>query len=540
MRAGWLKWAGRLSVVLALAVPAAAEETPKRGGTLTYLIPADAPPSFDAHRESTFATVHGGAPFYSLLIRVNPDNPAATTDFTCDLCTEIPQPLDGGKTYTFKIRQGVKFHDGSPLTAEDVAATFRAIIFPPEGVLSARVANFLMVDKVETPDASTVLFRLKFPTAAFLPSLANPFNWIYKKAILDKDPHWYEKNILGTGPFKFAHYETGQSVTGVRNPDYYQQDLPYLDGFVAIYADKQATRVDAIRSDRAAIEFRGMPPSARDELVSALGDKIVVQEGDWDVGSAITPNHKRKPFDDVRVRRALTMAIDRWGGAPSLSKIAIVHTVAGIVFPGSPLAANKQELEQIAGYWPDIEKSRAEAKRLLKEAGAEGISFELLNRNVDQPYKYVATWLIDEWSKIGLHVTQRVLPTGPFFEGLRNGSFDVTIDFNCQAVVNPLLDVGKFLPHSVYTENYGNYDDQKEIDLYQQLLHETDPAKQRALMREFEKYVLDTEAHMFMTPWWYRIIPYRSYVKGWKISPSHYLNQDLATVCWTSSRCGGS
>jgi len=107
MRAGVPLCAAALSVVLALTSPAAAEETPKRGGTLTYLIPADAPPSFDAHRESTFATVHGGAPFYSLLIRVNPDNPASTTDFTCDLCTEMPQPLDGGKTYTFKIRQGV-------------------------------------------------------------------------------------------------------------------------------------------------------------------------------------------------------------------------------------------------------------------------------------------------------------------------------------------------------------------------------------------------------------------------------------------------
>src|SRR5437879_8085754 len=112
MRAGWLKWAGRLSVVLALTSPAAAEETPKRGGTLTYMIPADAPPSFDAHRESTFATVHAGAPFYSLLIRINPDNPASTTDFVCDLCTAMPQPSDDGKTYTFKIRSGVKFHDG--------------------------------------------------------------------------------------------------------------------------------------------------------------------------------------------------------------------------------------------------------------------------------------------------------------------------------------------------------------------------------------------------------------------------------------------
>jgi peptide/nickel transport system substrate-binding protein len=244
----------------------------------------------------------------------------------------------------------------------------------------------------------------------------------------------------------------------------------------------------------------------------------------------VTPNHKRRPFDDVRVRRALTLAIDQWRGAPALAKIAIVRTVGGIVFPDSPLAATREELQQIAGFWPIIDKSRAEAKRLLKEAGAEGLTFELLNRNVDQPYKYVATWLIDEWSKIGLRVTQRVLPTGPFFEGLRNATFDVAVDFNCQSVVNPLLDVGKFLPRSVYAENYGNYEDQKEIDLYQQMLRETDLTKQRDLMREFEKYVLDTEAHMLMTPWYYRIIPYRSYVKGWKISPSHYVNQDLSTV----------
>src|SRR5713226_6349462 len=110
-----------------MAPPATAEETPKRGGILTYMIPADAPPSFDGHRESTYATVHAVAPFYSVLIRINPANPASTTDFVCDLCTEMPTPTDAGKTYTFKIRQGVRFHDGTPLTAADVAASWRKI-----------------------------------------------------------------------------------------------------------------------------------------------------------------------------------------------------------------------------------------------------------------------------------------------------------------------------------------------------------------------------------------------------------------------------
>ena len=86
------------------------------------------------------------------LIRANPYDPGKTDDLVCDLCTAMPKPTDDGKTYTFKIREGVKFTDGSPLTAEDVAASWNEIIFPPEGVISARQSNFVMVDKVEATD----------------------------------------------------------------------------------------------------------------------------------------------------------------------------------------------------------------------------------------------------------------------------------------------------------------------------------------------------------------------------------------------------
>jgi peptide/nickel transport system substrate-binding protein len=522
--------AAGLVAAAALVLPANADETPKHGGTLTFMIAADSPPSWDGHKESTFAMVHAAAPFYSLLVRINPDNPGSTTDITCDLCTAMPQPTDDGKTYTFKIRDDVRFHDGSPLTAADVAASWNEIVFPPPGVLSARAGNYSMIDKIESPDPKTVVFHLKFATGAFMPALASPFNWIYKKEILDKDPHWYEKNILGTGPFKFAGYETGQSIKGVRNPDYYQKGLPYLDGFVGLYVPKQATRIDALRADQAAIEFRGVPPAARDELKAALGDKIAFQEGDWDVGSEVTPNHSRKPFDDPRVRRALTLGIDRWGGAPALSKIAIVKTVGGLVYPESPLAMSKEELQQVAGYWPDIEKSRAEARRLLKEAGAEGISFELLNRDVDQPYKYVGVWLIDQWSKIGLHVTQKVVPTGPWFENMRKGTFDVVVEAPGYGIVNPPIDVEKALPESAASENYGHYKDAQAVDLYDKMLRETDPTTQRTLMHQFEKYMLDEQTHEIWVLWWHRIVPYRSYVKGLKIAPTHFINQDLARL----------
>jgi peptide/nickel transport system substrate-binding protein len=519
-----------LVILLSLGSPARAEETPKRGGTLTFMIPADSPPSFDGHREATFATIHAVAPFYSVLIRANPADPANTTEFVCDVCTTMPTPTDQGRTYSFTIRDDIRFQDGSSLTAEDVAASWNKIVNPSEGVISPRRGYYAMVDKIAAPDPKTVVFQLKFATAAFLPALADPYAFIYKKAIIDKDPHWYERNIMGSGPFRFKEYQAGQSIEGVRNPDYYRPGLPYLDGYIGLFADKQAVRVAALRSDRADIEFRGFPPATRDELKAALGDKITVQESDWNCGALITPNHLKKPFDDARVRRALTLAIDRWHGAAPMSRITVSRTVGGLVFPGSPLAATKPELEQIAGYWPDIDKSRAEAKRLLKEAGAENLSFELLNRNVDQPYKFNGIWVIDEWSKIGIHATQRVLPTGPYNDALLHGDFTVAVDAECQNNVNPLLDGTKYLPHSVSEGNYGNFEDPVEVDLYDRMLRETDFPRQRDLMRQFEKRVLDTEAHEMFLLWRYRIVPYRSYVKGWKISPSHYVNQDLATI----------
>lgn len=515
-----------LLMVPALSVSAQAE-TPKKGGILKFVVP-DEPPSFDGHRETTFALIHPIAPFYSVLIRVNPDDPSSPTDFVCDLCTAMPKATDGGKTFTFKIRKGVKFHDGSALTAQDVNASFQRIVFPPEGVQSARKAQFTMVESIAAPDDETVVFKLKYPSGAFIPALASPYHFIYSKAILDKDQHWYEKNVMGSGPFIFDGREAGAVIRGKRNPNYYHAGQPYLDGFEAIFAKKESLRVQAVRGDQAAIEFRGFPPKARDDLVAALGKDITVQESNWNCVLIVTPNSRKKPFDDKRVRKALSLAVDRWSGSRDLSKIAIVKAVGGIVFPGHPLAATDQELEKLAGYSHDVKASREEAKRLLKEAGVSDLKFTMSNRAVDQPYTIVGTWLIDQWRQVGITATQKMEPTGPFYATLENGGFEVALEFNCQSVVNPLADTAKFLPTA--GDQYGGFQDEELTKLFTAMNRTADEAEQRRLMRAYEKRAIDEEVHNFITLWWYRIIPHRSYVKGWKISPSHYLNQDLANV----------
>jgi len=515
--------------LIGLSGPAVAQE-PKRGGILTFVV-ASKIPSMDGHRETTFGVVHPLAPFYSLLIRVNPENPSSPTDFVCDLCVgEVPAPTNDGKTFTFQIRKDVKFHDGTPLTSADIKATYDKIIFPPQGVPSARKAFFTMVESVEAPDDYTVVFNLKYPSGAFIPALATPFNWVYSKKDLDTHGYdWHTQNVHGSGPFIFVEHVPGQGVEGKRNPNYHHEGQPYLDGYKSIEAPKMSVRLQAIRGDRAAIEFRGFPPKARDDLVAALGDKITVQESDWNCVLLYTPNQKAKPFDDPRVRRALTLGVDRWGGSRYLSEIAIVKTVGGVVFPNHPLAASDEELERIAGYSRDLEKSREMAKQMLAEAGHSGLAFELNNRGVDQPYKVVGTWLIDQWSKIGLDVTQRVQPSGPFYDTLRSKKdFQVSIDFNCQSVINPLADVSKFLGSA--GNNHGQYDDPVLEDLFQKMQRSGSEAEQYALMRRYENRALDEAAHMGVTLWWYKINPHRSYVKGWKIAPSHYLNQQLDTV----------
>src|SRR5262249_12282502 len=235
-----LALAGAFAISVASA--AGASEEPKKSGVLKFVV-ADEPPSIDGHHETTVAPIRPIAPFSCVLVRVDPDNPATLTDFVCDLCTEMPTPTDGGKTYTFKIRKGVKFHDGTPLTAKDVEASFQRIVFPKDLSYSARRAQFSMVESIASPDDETVVFRLKYPSGGFMALLATPYNFIYSKAKLDQDPRWYEKNVMGSGPFMFDSREAGAVIRGKRNPNYYHAGKPYLDGFEAIFAKTQTLRV---------------------------------------------------------------------------------------------------------------------------------------------------------------------------------------------------------------------------------------------------------------------------------------------------------
>jgi peptide/nickel transport system substrate-binding protein len=502
-----------------------------RGGTLVYMVPADSTPSLDAHRETTFAVVHPISPFYSLLIRLDPSDKEAKR-IVGDLATGWDESADH-KTFTFQLRKGVKFHDGRPVQARDVKATFEKIIFPPEGVLSPRKAMFLMVDRIDTPDEYTVVFRLKFPSPAFVPALAMPYNNIYSADTLAQDIHWYEQNVNGSGPFKLVEYVPGSKVVGTRNDDYYLEGRPFLDGFEAVFTPKQNVYVQALRGGRAHSMFRGLPPAAVEDLRRAMGDSFRVQESTWNCVLLVAVNQSKKPFDDVRVRRALNLAIDRWGGSRYLSRVAIVKAVGGAVVPVHPLAPSDDQLKTLEGFWPDIKKSRAKARQLLKEAGVpEGFQFKLHNRSTDQPYKIVGTWLIDQWRQVGLNVEQWVQPTSAFYATLRAKppqEFDLSMDFNCQSIVNPTLDISKFISWDKGPSNNSKYIDRKLDELYEAQMREPDFKKQREIIWNFNKRMTEEAAYLF-TLWWQRSVVSNTKFIDWNITPSHYLNMQLDNV----------
>jgi peptide/nickel transport system substrate-binding protein len=369
-----------------------------------------------------------------------------------------------------------------------------------------------------------------------LANLASPWNFIYKADILAKDPHWYEKNVNGTGPFKFVEYVPGSHWIGEKNKDYFVKDRPYLDGYRAIFIKSTSARVAAIRGGRALIEFRGFSPAGRDDLVRALGKKIRVQEGPWICYLSVAINNEVKPFSDVRVRKALTLALNRYEASEYLSKIAIIKPVGGVLRPGSEFAATEAELTKLAGYGKDIKAARKEARRLLKEAGIpDGYEFTFKNRDLPMPYESMGIWLIDQWRFIGLNVTHKIQEKGPFFSDRKKGKFQTTMDWECGFMDEPDLQLFKFLSMGKSGANYSRFTDSTLDSLYEKQGRATNKKERRKLIRTFEKRVLDEKVYTFPTLWWFKINPHWAKVKGWNQLPSHYINQDLRDV-WLSEK----
>jgi peptide/nickel transport system substrate-binding protein len=515
------------SLILALAGAAPAAETPRRGGVLLAVIGAD-PPTLDPHQEGTFATLQVVAPLYSTLLQIDP---YSYPKIIGDVATDWKISSDG-LTYTFKLRPGIRFHDGSLLEAADVKASYDKIVFPPAGVRSIRKSAYAMVAGIEAPDASTAVFKLKHPSASLLDNLASPWNVIFPKKILDKDPNYFLKNALGSGPFKFKAYTRGSTFEGERNPDYFVKDRPYLNGYKFFISPETSVRAAAIRSGRAYIEFRDLPLSEVEAIKRQLGDKVIVQHTPMVGQFGVAIQNTVKPFTDARVRRALTLGIDRYTAGRVLFPLTGLKNVGALMRPGTEWAMPPAELEKLPGFWREPDKSRAEAKKLLAEAGyPNGFKVVLKNRNVKLPYQDWAVFLIQEWRKIGVEAENRPLETAAFIaDGRDNGNFELIVS----ATVEYLDDPDVFLRRYTTGDpgNLGRYSDPVLDDLFARQTRTLDPAERKKLIVDLQKRVLE-QAYYLPGLWWTRNVVHWAKVKNYVAPPSHYTNQKLQDV-WLS------
>lgn len=276
-------------------------------------------------------------------------------------------------------------------------------------------------------------------------------------------------------------------------------------------------------------EFRGRNPSERDQLLAKAKDQLTMDEGPWVGSLMVVFNTKRKPFDDIRVRQALSLAIDRWAGSENLSKISILKHVGGFMRPGFSMALPPAELVKLPGFSKDIEASRAQARKLLKEAGAEKLTFKLFNRNVAEPYTPGGIYLIDQWRRIGVNVTHEQLETKLYQDGVLSGNFDVAVEFINDFTDDPTAQFSKLLTKAASPTGFSGHEDTKLDEMYEKQRRVLDPKERVKIVQAIDKYAITT-AYNVPLLWYHRIIVNNKKIKNWQFSPSQYILQDLSEV----------
>jgi len=509
--------------VLPIGWQALADTNPKRGGTLEFAVTVE-PGNYDCHGNISFAFLHPIAPHYSTLLKFDAAN---YPQIIGDLAESWSVSADR-LTYTFKLRPNILFHDGSRMTPADVKASYERIVHPPPGVVSARKVDYAAISSIDTPDPLTVVFRLQWPEAAMLANFASPWNCIYSAARLAADPQFPKTNILGTGAFAFTEYIKGQYWRGKRWDRYFLPGRPYLDGYQADFIPGNAVMA-AYKSGRIAAEFRSITPPQRDELVEVLGDRIEISESPWLSNLLVVFNTKKPPFDDARVRRALSLAIDRWGAVAKLQGSSFLKYVGGVMRPGSNMATPEAELVTIPGFARDIAAARAEARRLLDEAGVHDLKLTVTVRDIPMPHYAGADLLSESWRQIGVETTQDRRNIWDWQKEVDARQFNVALDFSGDYYDDPTIQMTKYVSHDLSPVNYSYSTDRFLDALFIGQAVTTDPRQRAQIVRDFERHAL-SEAYTVPLLWWNRIVATSAKLKGWSITPSHFIGQDLTEV----------
>jgi peptide/nickel transport system substrate-binding protein len=508
------------------ATPTQPQEAVRRGGILHFNLPGD-PANLDLHQATTSTDLWCIGPCFDTLLQFDPND--QTKILPC--LAERWDISSDGLTYTFFLRQGVQFHDGSPFTSKDVLVTFQRIISPPEGVNSPRSVFFNTVERIETPDDVTVRFVLKQPDPALLYNVAIPWAGIYPAHLIEAGADLRDtKNLIGTGPFKFKSYTPGVTYELEKNPNYWNPNLPYLDGIVFYpMADPNVAAQALIAGQIHLNRGLGVPPL---DLFQGHADIRVAGIPTTLVWRLVLNGRQFEPFRDPRVRQAISLAIDR----EAMIEVGTEgrSVLSGWMHPYGAWALPEDRVRQARGFGKDKEADRQQAKQLLTEAGfPNGFDVELLAFALGTPV--TQSLVADQLGQIGIRVNVQNLQLGEYVQRVVAREFQMSLGFNAPWVDEPKSTFGAWITRNEQASLTGLWSEEL-IQLYERIDRELDLAKRKQLTQDLDFRSLDDPAfgmiYLFRPVIWHIYRP--SVLAGFTPQPNYNLTEKHATT-WLRS-----
>ena len=392
---------------------------------------------------------------------------------------------------------------------------------PPQGVVSVRQSELSDISRIEVVDPRTIRFILKETNVSMLTKFANPWHVIYSAKKLAENPNYPATEPMGSGPYKFVEYEKGSHFTVAKFEGYFIKGKPHLSEIRANFIGGPAMTT-ALTAGQADAMFWFVTPQQRDAIKQVQGDNFVFDPAPMNSIVFATLNAKSPQFADVRIRKALNLAIDRYQADAALSRVSVLKGATAFFSPGSEYTSTPEELEKLPGYAKDIEASRKEAVKLLEEAGASKLKIKLTTRNLP-PFEPPTVYFIDQWRKIGVEVEVVKLDTAPYFAALQDRSFDATVEAYNFNSMDPNEVFQKFLPGSSIT--YAGNDDDELVSMYAEMKHERDVARRRELAQKYQARLME-DAYYMPLLWNERVTVRRKNLTGWYNTPVFAVGAD--------------
>ena len=500
------------------AAPAVAQTppAPKSGGVL-HVTHRDNPPSASIHEEATISTVMPFSGVFNNLVVFDPTSKQDRMDrILPELATQWAWSEDG-RTLTFQLQDGVKWHDGKPFTSADVKCTWDMILGKGDTSLrkNPRKPWYFNLTDISVNGPLEVAFHLKDPQPSLLAMLAGAMSPVYPCHVPAAQMRTHP---IGTGPFLFGDLKQNESMRIVRNPNYWKKGLPYLDAVEFTIIPNRSTAQLAFTSGKFDLTFVSevTPVLVKDVLANDPNAQCDLLPTNTQANLMV--NRDKPPFDDAKIRSAMVLAIDRSAFTTILSQG--VDKVGGTMLPPPEglWGMSSEFLQTVAGYAPDVEKSRAAGRKIMQELGYgpdKPLKIKVSTRNIPL-YRDPAVLLIDHLKNVYIDGELEVLDTTVWYARLLRK--DYTVALNVQGVGIDDPDVVFFETFACDSErNYTNYCNRDIEAMFHQQSMMKDVDKRRALVWEIDKRLQEDGARPVISHTWAATC-WQKYVKN--VSPA--------------------